>query len=270
MGYKRHKGLQKNLTNPFDEDFRFAPLVLEWEVFNSWNTCPESVSCEANGTYPLSSTSVCNPDLYPKSSYNEYEYRSTTRYCSCRSGYEGNPYLPGGCTDINECAARLGRTSFCVAETCINRNGSFICISLNGSDSGVEAIQKTKILAIIIGSWIGTVILPYGAWRFSNAIRKARKATKRYNNYEHNGGLLLEQKLASFESSLEKPKLFSSEELAKATDRYDENRILGRGGQGTVYKGMLRDGKIVAVKKSTKLDAADLEVFINEVVICHK
>uniref|UniRef100_A0A6N2KHR1 Protein kinase domain-containing protein n=1 Tax=Salix viminalis TaxID=40686 RepID=A0A6N2KHR1_SALVM len=44
--------------------------------------------------------------------------------------------------------------------------------------------------------------------------------------------------------------MFPSKELDKATDHYNANRTLGQGGQGTVYKGMLADGKIVAVKKS--------------------
>jgi serine/threonine protein kinase len=54
----------------------------------------------------------------------------------------------------------------------------------------------------------------------------------------------------------------------KATDRFNVNRILGQGGQGTVYKGMLADRRIVAVKKSRVIDEGkQLEEFINEVVI---
>ncbi|KAK3019952.1 hypothetical protein RJ639_002999, partial [Escallonia herrerae] len=33
----------------------------------------------------------------------------------------------------------------------------------------------------------------------------------------------------------------------KATDNYNESQILGQGGQGTVYRGMLTDGRIVAL-----------------------
>ncbi|KAD7478392.1 hypothetical protein E3N88_01528 [Mikania micrantha] len=68
-------------------------------------------------------------------------------------------------------------------------------------------------------------------------------------------------------SLVNKTILFTSRELAKATDNFNENRVLGRGGQGTIYKGMLADGKIVAVKKSKSDDESQLEQFINEVVI---
>ncbi|KAH6827788.1 wall associated like 2 [Perilla frutescens var. hirtella] len=81
-------------------------------------------------------------------------------------------------------------------------------------------------------------------------------------------GILLEQKLAAIhKNGLEKTRLFSSGELAKATDNYNENRIVGRGGEGVVYKGMLEDGRIVAVKKSERVHQRDVETFINEVVI---
>jgi serine/threonine protein kinase len=86
--------------------------------------------------------------------------------------------------------------------------------------------------------------------------------------FKRNGGLLLQQQLSSHETNVENTKLFNSEDLENATDNFNVNRILGQGGQGTVYKGMLVDGRIVAVKKSKAIDEGkQLEEFINEVVI---
>ncbi|KAH1046057.1 hypothetical protein J1N35_036841 [Gossypium stocksii] len=73
--------------------------------------------------------------------------------------------------------------------------------------------------------------------------------------------------MSSNEGGLDKTKLFSSKELEIATDQFNENRILGCGGQGMVYKGMLPDGKIVLVKKSNTVDEGHLEQFINKIFI---
>ncbi|KAL7214261.1 hypothetical protein ACSBR1_026636 [Camellia fascicularis] len=85
--------------------------------------------------------------------------------------------------------------------------------------------------------------------------------------FKRNGGFLLQQELSSNDGGVEKTKLFNSEELEKATDHYNEDRILGQGGQGTVYKGMLSNGKIIVVKRSKVVDEGKVEQFINEVVI---
>ncbi|KAM7481461.1 hypothetical protein LguiB_006044 [Lonicera macranthoides] len=99
-------------------------------------------------------------------------------------------------------------------------------------------------------------------------LRKRKKMKLKQKFFERNGGLLLQQQLSSGEDgNIEKTRLFGSKELEKATDHYNENRILGHGGQGTVYKGMLTDGRIVAVKKSTKVVEGQLDQFINEVAI---
>ena len=93
---------------------------------------------------------------------------------------------------------------------------------------------------------------------------KKRKNIKRREKFFKQ---LLQQQLSSNEVTVEKAKLFNLKDLKKATDNFNVNRILGQGGQGTVYKGMLIDGTTVAVKKSKVIDEGRLEEFVNEVVI---
>ena len=111
------------------------------------------------------------------------------------------------------------------------------------------------------------MFLLIGAWWLLKFVKRRREIKLKRKFFKRNGGLLLQQELASTEGTVEKTKLFTSKELEKATDYFNLNRILGQGGQGTVYKGMLADGKIVAVKKSKVIDESKVEEFINEVVI---
>uniref|UniRef100_A0A2N9GN40 Protein kinase domain-containing protein n=1 Tax=Fagus sylvatica TaxID=28930 RepID=A0A2N9GN40_FAGSY len=68
--------------------------------------------------------------------------------------------------------------------------------------------------------------------------------------FQQNGGILLQQQLSNHRGFVETTKIFSSEELKKATNNYDESRVLGQGGYGTVYEGVLPNNKLVAIKKS--------------------
>ena len=95
--------------------------------------------------------------------------------------------------------------------------------------------------------------------------RNEIKLKKRF--FKRNGGLLLQQQLSSSEHNIQHTKLFTSQELEKATDQFNESRILGKGGQGMVYKGMLTDGSITAIKKCNIVDEGNLEQFINEIII---
>ncbi|KAL0330357.1 UNVERIFIED_CONTAM: Wall-associated receptor kinase-like 8 [Sesamum radiatum] len=119
------------------------------------------------------------------------------------------------------------------------------------------------------GLFIGSglfILLAVSLWLYK-VLRKRRAKQLKQSIFKRNGGLLLQQHISAHDLVLGKMRIFTSKELEKATDRFNESRILGRGGQGTVYKGMLSDGRIVAVKKSKQVDENRLEEFINEVVI---
>ncbi|KAG2711411.1 hypothetical protein I3760_04G075700 [Carya illinoinensis] len=228
-----------------------VPVVLDWGLVNTTFYSLPSMKNSTAREYK-NSTISCNP---------WYILRNfTTMYCFCQKGYEGNPYLLKGCGDINECTDPEYFNTTCTSGTrCENTEGSYRCV----------AAKNTK-LSIIIGvsTSLGVLFLIFSGWGSYRVIKKRIRIKRKENFFKQNGGLLLQQQLSTNnEVNVENIKLFNSEELEKATDRFSVDRIIGHGGQGTVYKGMLAYGRIVAIKKSMVIDEEKLQAFINEVVI---
>ncbi|KAK7272941.1 hypothetical protein RIF29_13986 [Crotalaria pallida] len=61
--------------------------------------------------------------------------------------------------------------------------------------------------------------------------------------------------------------VFTIAELEEATDNFHPSRELGEGGFGTVYKGELKDGRVVAVKRHYDSNFKRVQQFMNEVEI---
>ncbi|KAJ0463464.1 putative protein kinase RLK-Pelle-WAK family [Helianthus annuus] len=97
-------------------------------------------------------------------------------------------------------------------------------------------------------------------------IRRRKLIKLREKFFEQNGGVLLKQKIKS-QGSYEAMTLFSIEQLRKATNNYSQDQIIGKGGYGVVYKGVLADKRVVAIKKSKLVDESQAEQFINEVLM---
>ena len=111
------------------------------------------------------------------------------------------------------------------------------------------------------------MLLVIGSIGLYKVVKKRKEIRLKKRFFKCNGGLLLEQQISSNKVAIEKTKNFTSKELEKAIDNFNLNWILGRGGQGIVYKVRLADGRIVAVKKSMIVDESQIENFINEIVI---
>lgn len=76
-----------------------------------------------------------------------------------------------------------------------------------------------------------------------------------------NGGVLLEKQLSGREgfSSPDGRKIFKTKKLMAATNNFDENRIISRGGCGMVYRGKESNGREAAIKKAKIIDRKQIE-----------
>ncbi|PWA53263.1 inactive protein kinase [Artemisia annua] len=63
------------------------------------------------------------------------------------------------------------------------------------------------------------------------------------------------------------PRRFVHEEIEKATDGFSESNFLAEGGYGQVYRGVLSDGQVVAVKKRKMVSAQGAAEFCSEVEV---
>ncbi|KAJ9691229.1 hypothetical protein PVL29_013416 [Vitis rotundifolia] len=241
----------------------FYPAILNWAIGNK--SCQEA---RKRSDYACGSNSRC-VDSDKGSGYK----------CRCSRGYHGNPYLRDGCIDIDECID--SNNTLCKkGAACINTDGGFYCACPPGYhsyDSKPEQYgcvrDKVKLkAAILVTSGIGItvvllILLAVGFW-LHRQLEERKKNKLKHKFFKRNGGLLLQQQItSSSKGSVEKTKLFAIEELEKATDNFNASRVLGKGGHGTVYKGMLLDGSIVAIKKSIIVDERQVVEFVNEVFI---
>ncbi|OWM90107.1 probable receptor-like protein kinase At1g11050 [Punica granatum] len=62
-------------------------------------------------------------------------------------------------------------------------------------------------------------------------------------------------------------KWFQISELDRATNRFSQRNLIGQGAHGLVYRGILSDGTVVAVKQLLDLESKGDEEFLNEVNI---
>ncbi|KAF5198556.1 Wall-associated receptor kinase [Thalictrum thalictroides] len=248
-----------------------VPVVLNFAV--GIQTCKDAQ--ENNATFACMENSHC------------YDSIDDVGYlCNCSEGYEGNPYLNHGCQDIDECEDP--KKNPCVG-ICTNLQGSYNCSCPDnsygdGTKAGTGCTKKNKEVIVIgtlgwfavysltnlnlkAGIGLGFLFLLVGGSLLSRSMKKRRLFKLKEKFFQQNGGVLLKQHISTHEGGVELTKIFTAEELKLATNNYDKHRILGRGGYGVVYKGILPDQSIVAIKKSKLIDESQLELFINEFVI---
>ncbi|XP_020399226.1 wall-associated receptor kinase 3 isoform X1 [Zea mays] len=201
-----------------------VPAILIWEVGNE--TC--DVATKKEDSYAcLSANSVC-----VNSSSGGY-------LCNCSQGFEGNPYLPDGCKDIDECVAKPPPCA-----RCKNKPGGYDCPT---------PLNITALLSV--GSSIGVAVVASAVvcTYLTHERKKLTKIKRKY--FQQHGGMLLLHEISLKQGTAFT--VFTEAELIEATGNFADKNILGRGGFGTVYRGLLKDGGVVAVKRCVSSMASE-------------
>lgn len=118
---------------------------------------------------------------------------------------------------------------------------------------------------IYAGICIGSVVLVIIIFcmRVSFERRKLTNVKKQY--FQQHGGLLLFEKMKSDQGLAFT--VFTEAELEQATNKFDKSQILGHGGHGTVYKGIIKDKIPVAIKRCALIDDRHKKEFGKEMLI---
>ncbi|KAM0869732.1 hypothetical protein ACQ4PT_040488 [Festuca glaucescens] len=191
--------------------------------------------------------------------------------CKCISGFDGNPYITHGCQDVDEC--KVPGTCNGICHNTVGSHYCAECPSKTVYDIATMKCASTKeqnmALGIAIGISVGFGILLFIliVIFFIHRWKKDTQKQLRRKHFQQNQGLLLEQLISSDENASDNTKIFSLSELEKATHNFDPTRIIGRGGHGMVYKGILSDQRVVAIKKSKVIEKSEISQFINEVAV---
>jgi len=94
-------------------------------------------------------------------------------------------------------------------------------------------------------------------------LQKVKKMKQKF--FKQNHGLLLQQ-LISHNADIGERMIITLRDIEKATDNFDSARVIGGGGHGVVFKGIL-DLHVVAIKKSKIVVQREINEFINEVAV---
>ncbi|XP_047079121.1 wall-associated receptor kinase 2-like [Lolium rigidum] len=213
---------------------------------------------------------ACAADDVCKSAHSVRNSSGRGYTCQCQPGYEGNPYLTGGCQDINECMMPNLHQCYGV---CTNTLGSFQCRCPRGFQGNVnlpngciKSVNTGLIIGLSVASAPCLMLLTLCAFLIIRKVnhQKAKRLKEKF--FHQNRGQLLQQ-LISHKSDIAERMIIPLHELEKATNNFDQTRKLGGGGHGTVYKGILSDLHVVAIKKSKIVVKKEIDEFINEVAI---
>ncbi|KAK8358620.1 hypothetical protein V6Z11_A04G034400 [Gossypium hirsutum] len=157
-----------------------------------------------------------------------------------------------------------------------------------GSLDGISSVKNLLLLSsskknkiwIIIGSLVGAVIAVAFIGFFCCCLLMWKSKTNHQGHPLHgNSQTMTKMSMASKRSgtascissaSLSFGRFFTFQEMLDATNKFDKSLLLGVGGFGRVYRGMLEDGTNYAVKRGNSRSEQGLAEFMTEIEMVSK
>ncbi|KAL5579231.1 hypothetical protein UlMin_011673 [Ulmus minor] len=136
-----------------------------------------------------------------------------------------------------------------------------------------SSIGTTGKVAISLGSVVVLFLVVFLAFWMAKRRRKAKERQRKYSFNMTTSSSYHEEfpgKIEFDESRSSDLPFFDLNTIAAATNNFSIDNKLGEGGFGSVYKGMLYDGREIAVKRLSMNSGQGVEEFKNEVTLIAK
>ncbi|MFS7994467.1 putative protein kinase RLK-Pelle-DLSV family [Helianthus anomalus] len=139
-----------------------------------------------------------------------------------------------------------------------------VASELEGLMDSQSNFNKKRMLLVVLLTSLVVPLLFAMTYAYRNITKRPHmKSRGKWNVHdEKNTSLQMEQ--------LDDLLFFSLYEVARATGNFSVSNMIGEGGFGPVYKGVLEDGREIAVKRLSETSEQGLDEFRNEVICIAK
>ncbi|KAK9050211.1 hypothetical protein SSX86_030818 [Deinandra increscens subsp. villosa] len=237
----------------------FRPRVPdEWDKANGSSGCERNraLSCgSGDGFMKLSGM------IFPDTRRSEFNHSMTLEECEivCR--------MNCSCTAYANLDIRNGGTGCLlwfgdlidITEYDVKQDLYIKLAAAELADFQSSFTRKKRVLTVVLSTSSAVLLL------FAVAYVCIKKNTSPHMNQRGNFYGLDKKNSSVQMEDLDDLPSFSIREISKATHNFNTNNKIGEGGFGPVYKGLLEDGREIAVKRLSETSQQGLDEFMNEI-----
>ncbi|XP_058770228.1 probable LRR receptor-like serine/threonine-protein kinase RKF3 [Vicia villosa] len=186
----------------------------------------------------------------------------------CTSSLSGLPSLGQSIGNLSDCTgypsiyAAVFSNQFGPSDP-----GTAKCLFALDFTSGSSSGNKKKVIIIVVVSVVSALVLlliVIGVWAYWKFNDKEIEDGKDYGANIGEAGSASGLETMDHSTTLTR---FTVDDIKKATKNFHRDNIIGKGGYGNVYKGLLSDGSEVAFKRFKNCSAAGDASFTHEVQV---